>query len=65
MVELTPELLALVGEEGAAEPYRYLMKKPAFSPDGDTGMAGSAPEGEELPKPEGLLTQNEELWEPL
>ncbi len=21
--------------------------------------------GEELPKPEGLLTQNEELWEPL
>ncbi len=44
MVEATPELLALVGEEGAAEPYRYLMKKPAFSPDGDTGMAGSAPE---------------------
>lgn len=26
MVEATPELLALVGEEGAAEPYRYLMK---------------------------------------
>lgn len=26
MVDATPELLALVGEEGAAEPYRYLMK---------------------------------------
>lgn len=26
MVEATPELLALVGEEGAAEPYRHLMK---------------------------------------
>ncbi|MFP3435055.1 hypothetical protein SB781_35425, partial [Paraburkholderia sp. SIMBA_061] len=26
MVVATPELLALVGEEGAAEPYRYLMK---------------------------------------
>ncbi len=41
-----------------------ICEKPAFSPDGDTGMAGSAPESEELPKPEGLLTQNEELWEP-
>ncbi len=36
-------------------------EKPAFSPDGDTGMAGSGLKGEELPKPEGLLTQNEEL----
>lgn len=27
MVDATPELLALVGEEGASEPYRYLMKK--------------------------------------
>lgn len=26
MVDATPELMALVGEEGAAEPYRYLMK---------------------------------------
>lgn len=26
MVDATPELLALVGEEGASEPYRYLMK---------------------------------------
>ena len=25
-LEATPELLALAGEEGAAEPYRYLMK---------------------------------------
>ncbi len=44
MVEATPELLALVGEEGAAETVSLSDEKPAFSPDGDTGMAGSAPE---------------------
>ena len=27
MVEATPELRALAGEEGASEPYRFLMKK--------------------------------------
>jgi phosphoenolpyruvate carboxylase len=33
--------------------------------DGNSGLAGSAPERPKLPKPEGLLSQNEQLWEPL
>ncbi len=32
-------------------------EKPAFSPDGDTGWLEARLKGEELPKPEGLLTQ--------
>lgn len=47
MVDATPELLALVGEEGASEPYRYLMKKIARPSDGDPVLAGSASERRE------------------
>ena len=63
MVEATPRLLALVGEEGAAEPYRYLMKKSLRSRLMATQAwwLGSAPERRRTAKPEGLLTQNEEL----
>ncbi|PWR96503.1 phosphoenolpyruvate carboxylase [Escherichia coli] len=65
MVEATPELLALVGEEGAAEPYRYLMKNLRSRLMATQAWLEARLKGEELPKPEGLLTQNEELWEPL
>ena len=65
MVEATPELLALVGEEGAAEPYRYLMKNLRSRLMATQAWLEARRKGEELPKPEGLLTQNEELWEPL
>lgn len=65
MVEATPELLALVGEEGAAEPYRYLMKNLRSRLMATQAWLEARLKGKELPKPEGLLTQNEELWEPL
>lgn len=64
-MEATPELLALVGEEGAAEPYRYLMKNLRSRLMATQAWLEARLKGEELPKPEGLLTQNEELWEPL
>ena len=55
----------LVGEEGAAEPYRYLMKNLRSRLMATQAWLEARLKGEELPKPEGLLTQNEELWEPL
>ena len=65
MVECSDGLREYVGAEGAQEPYRYLLK----------GLRGQLLEtqawlearlkGQKLPKPKGLLTQNEQLWEPL
>ncbi|PUL70939.1 phosphoenolpyruvate carboxylase [Salmonella enterica subsp. enterica serovar Dublin] len=65
MVDATPELLALVGEEGASEPYRYLMKKLRARLMATQSWLEARLKGEKLPKPAGLLTQNEQLWEPL
>ncbi len=44
MVEATPELRALAGEEGASEPYRFLMKKLRGQLMATQASAGSAPE---------------------
>lgn len=65
MVDATPELLALVGEEGAAEPYRYLMKTLRSRLMATQARLEARLKGEKLPKPAGLLTQNEQLWDPL
>ena len=50
MVEATPELLALVGEEGAAEPYRYLMKNLRSRLMATQAWLEARLKGEELPK---------------
>ncbi|MDU4170869.1 MAG: phosphoenolpyruvate carboxylase, partial [Citrobacter freundii] len=65
MVDATPELMALVGEEGAAEPYRYLMKTLRSRLMATQAWLEARLKGEKLPKPAGLLTQNEQLWDPL
>ncbi len=66
MVDATPELLALVGEEGASGAVSLSDEKIARSTDGDSSPAGSASERREsCPNRPGSLTQNEQLWEPL
>ncbi|WP_205419201.1 hypothetical protein, partial [Klebsiella pneumoniae] len=57
MVDATPELMALVGEEGAAEPYRYLMKTLRSRLMATQAWLEARLKGEKLPKPAGLLTQ--------
>ncbi|MWT09018.1 phosphoenolpyruvate carboxylase, partial [Escherichia coli] len=65
MVEATPELRALAGEEGASEPYRFLMKKLRGQLMATQAWLEARLKGQRLPKPEGLLSQHEQLWEPL
>ncbi|XNM79930.1 phosphoenolpyruvate carboxylase [Escherichia coli] len=52
-------------EKGAAEPYRYLMKNLRSRLMATQAWLEACQKGEELPKPEGLLTQNGNLREPL
>ncbi len=65
MVECTDELRALAGAEGAQEPYRYLMKKLRSQLMETQAWLEARLKGQKLPKPAGLITQNEQLWEPL
>ncbi len=64
MVDATPELLALVGEGASQEPYRYLMKKLRARLMATQSRLEKARLKGEAAKPAGLLTQNEQLWEP-
>ena len=65
MVECTDELRELAGAEGAQEPYRYLMKKLRTQLMETQAWLEARLKGQKLPKPAGLITQNEQLWEPL
>ena len=65
MVECTDELRDLAGAEGAQEPYRYLMKKLRSQLMETQAWLEARLKGQKLPKPAGLITQNEQLWEPL
>ncbi|MGX2008978.1 phosphoenolpyruvate carboxylase, partial [Enterobacter asburiae] len=51
--------------EGAQEPYRYLMKKLRTQLMETQAWLEARLKGQKLPKPVGLITQNEQLWEPL
>ena len=65
MVNCTDELREYVGEAGAAEPYRYLLKSLRSQLMATQAWLEARLKGEKLPKPAGLITQNEQLWEPL
>ncbi|WP_117051332.1 phosphoenolpyruvate carboxylase, partial [Klebsiella pneumoniae] len=59
MVECTDELRELAGAEGAQEPYRYLMKKLRTQLMETQAWLEARLKGQKLPKPAGLITQNE------
>ncbi|HKM98448.1 MAG TPA: phosphoenolpyruvate carboxylase [Buttiauxella sp.] len=65
MVECTPELSKLAGPDAAQEPYRCIMKGIRQQLLATQAWLEARLKGQRLPKPEGLLTQNEQLWEPL
>lgn len=65
MVECSDELREYVGPEGAQEPYRYLLKGLRGQLLATQSWLEARLKGQKLPKPQGLLTQNEQLWEPL
>lgn len=65
MVECTDELRALAGAEGEQEPYRFIMKGLRSRLMATQAWLEARLKGQKLPKPEGLLTHNAELWEPL
>ncbi len=60
MVEATPELLELVGEAGATEPYRFLLKNLRSQLLATQAWLEARLKGQRLPKPAGLLSQNEQ-----
>jgi len=65
MVECSDALRDYVGTEGAQEPYRYLLKGLRAQLLATQAWLEARLKGQKLPKPQGLLTQNEQLWEPL
>ncbi|MCE0828001.1 MULTISPECIES: phosphoenolpyruvate carboxylase [Buttiauxella] len=65
MVECTPELSELAGPDAAQEPYRCIMKGIRQQLMVTQAWLEARLKGQHLPKPEGLLTQNEQLWDPL
>lgn len=65
MVECTPELSALAGADASQEPYRYIMKGLRQQLTSTQTWLEARLKGQRLPKPEGLLTHNEQLWDPL
>ncbi len=65
MVECTPELSALAGANAGQEPYRYIMKGLRQQLTSTQAWLEARLKGQRLPKPKGLLTHNEQLWDPL
>ncbi|MDF7679377.1 phosphoenolpyruvate carboxylase [Enterobacteriaceae bacterium ESL0689] len=65
MVECNDELRKLVGEKGYQEPYRYLMKKLRSQVMETQSWLEAQLKGQDLPPPKGLITQNQQLWQPL
>ncbi|AYN28147.1 phosphoenolpyruvate carboxylase [Buttiauxella sp. 3AFRM03] len=65
MVECTPELSELAGPDAAQEPYRCIMKGIRQQLMVTQAWLEARLKGQHLPQPEGLLTQNEQLWDPL
>ncbi|TFQ12178.1 phosphoenolpyruvate carboxylase, partial [Escherichia coli] len=64
MSECTPELRERVGED-AAEPYRVITKQLRARLKSTLDYLERCLAGEPAIKPDNLLTDNEELWEPL
>ncbi len=65
MVDCTDEFRAMVGEENEQEPYRYILKGIRTQLMETQAWLEARLKGQRLPKPQGLLTHNEQLWEPL
>lgn len=65
MVECTPEVSKLAGPDASQEPYRCIMKGLRQQLMSTQTWLEARLKGQHLPKPEGLLTQNEQLWDPL
>lgn len=65
MVRCTPELSALAGENADQEPYRQIMKGLRQQLISTQAWLEARLKGQRLPKPEDLITENEQLWAPL
>lgn len=65
MVEATPELQALAGSDGEQEPYRHILKGLRSQLTATQAWLEARLKGQKIPRPAGLLTQNEQLWDPL
>ena len=65
MSECTEELRALCGDPQAIEPYRVILKRLRARLMTTQAYLERRLKGDRLPRPEGLLISNDELWDPL
>ena len=65
MADATPELLKLAGDENSEEPYRHILKGLRSQLMATQTWLEARLKGQKLPRPQGLLTQNAQLWDPL
>ncbi|MCR1566653.1 MAG: phosphoenolpyruvate carboxylase [Mixta calida] len=65
MSECTDELRELCGDPQAQEPYREILKRLRTQLMTTQSYLERRLKGERLPRPEGLLISNDQLWEPL
>lgn len=65
MVQCSGELRALVGEQGASEPYRWLLKRLRGQLTDTQNWLEAQLHNQQLPPPAGLITHNQQLWQPL
>ncbi|CAK9887004.1 MAG: Phosphoenolpyruvate carboxylase [Candidatus Erwinia impunctatus] len=65
MSECTDDIRELCGNPDAKEPYREIMKKLRAQLTSTQAYLERRLKGENLPKPADLLTNNEQLWQPL
>ncbi|WP_275553217.1 phosphoenolpyruvate carboxylase [Mixta sp. Marseille-Q2659] len=65
MSECTEELRALCGDADALEPYRVILKRLRAQLMTTQTYLERRLKGDRLPRPEGLLISNDQLWDPL
>jgi len=65
MAPATPELQELAGGKDVAEPYRVVMKKLRAQLNSTIQYLNARLEGLQVLPPDDLLTDNEQLWQPL
>ncbi|BDH44058.1 phosphoenolpyruvate carboxylase [Salmonella enterica subsp. enterica serovar Choleraesuis] len=65
MVAATDELRQLAGGDDEQEPYRAILKRLRSRLTVTQSWLEARLKGERQPKPQGLITHNQDLWEPL
>lgn len=65
MAPATPEVQELAGGKHVSEPYREIMKKLRTQLTNTVAYFNTRVQGEQILPPDDLLTDNEQLWQPL